>query len=179
VSRSPRRTAAVSVLASAFLLSGCSALDGLMGGAEPERDEETGEITEAVDADAFALRVGDCLNYAEDATADVSEDAPELEEVVSVPTVPCGDEHDSEVYAAHVLEGDEYPGDESVMASADELCFADFEPFVGTAYDASVLDFTYLAPSSDSWSLGDDREVLCILVDADGGVTGTLEGARY
>ncbi|WP_298455388.1 septum formation family protein [uncultured Cellulomonas sp.] len=168
------RLAAVGVLAStALLVTGCS----LMGGVEPERDEETGEITEAVEADAFAIRVGDCLDYSDEAPAE--EGADELEEVSSVPTVPCGEAHDSEVYASHQLDGDEYPGDDAIVASADDMCFADFQPFVGTAYEESTLDFTYLAPTSQSWELGDDREVLCIVTDPQGGVTGTLEGVQH
>ena len=180
MSRPTRHLAAVGVLASAtLLLTGCSAVQGMIGGVEPERDEATGEITEAANADAFALRVGDCLTYAEEVPAEVSEEEPELEEVSSVPTVPCGDEHDSEVYAAHDLEGEEFPGDDAIIASADELCFADFQPFVGTAYDDSTLDFTFLAPTATSWEYADDREVLCIVMDPAGGVTGTLKGAQY
>ncbi|WNB85714.1 septum formation family protein [Cellulomonas sp. ATA003] len=174
MSRSTRRPVATAgaLVATALLLTGCSALQGAMGGVEPERDEATGEITEAAQADAFALRVGDCLTL----EAEVTE---ELQEFASVPTVPCEEAHDSEIYAAHDLEGDEYPGDDAVVASADELCLADFTTFVGTPYEESVLELTTFFPSSDSWSMQDDREVLCVVVDVEGGVTGTLQGAQY
>lgn len=175
MSRSTRRpttlllAAAVAVLS----LSGCAVAQDLVGGVEPERDEATGEVVEAVHANAFALRVGDCLNVNE-----TMPDTEETFEVESVPTVPCGDEHDSEVYASHQMEDGEYPGDEAVLAAVDELCYADFAPFVGLAYEDSTLDFTAFFPSAQSWEM-DDREILCIVVDPEAGVTGTLQGVQY
>jgi hypothetical protein len=153
-----------------LLLTGCSAVQGLAGGVEPERDETTGEIVEAAQADAFSLRVGDCVDAL--ATGD-------SEEVESMPTVPCADEHDGEVYASHLIDDAEYPWEESVATQADELCYADFQPFVGTAYEDSALDYTTLFPTGDSWKHLDDREILCIVVDPSAGVTGTLQAAQY
>ena len=133
------------------------------------------------DADeAFRERVIDATEHAEEAViAKEARVTEETQEFATVPTVPCGEEHDSEIYAAHDLEGAEYPGDEAVVTGADELCLDDFASFVGTAYEESALELTTFFPSADSWDLQDDREVLCVVVDVDGGVTGTLEGAQY
>ena len=168
-----RRTAAVA-LSAGLLLTGCSALEGLAGGVEPERDAESGEIVEAVRADAFSLRVGDCLDLSSEPVATDEEGA----EFDSVPTVPCTDEHDSEIYAAHLLPEGEYPGDEAVAGSAEELCYQDFQPFVGLAYEDSVLEFTTFMPTVDSWELDGDREVLCVVVDPSAPVTATLQAAQ-
>lgn len=150
------------VTVATLALSGCS----LLGGNDPERDEDSGEITEASDSDVFALRVGDCLDSA--ALGDVVE---------TVPVVPCDEPHDSEVFASTQLADGDYPGDEAVATQADEYCYAQFSQFVGMSYEDSALDFLPMYPLQEGWEQLDDREVLCLVVDLDGGVTGTLKGA--
>lgn len=153
-----RWMSAVSLAAGAALaLSACGAGDA-------QRDEASGEITEAAEADVFTIQVGDCLNLAEMASAT---------EVESLPTVPCGEEHDGEVYAETRLKGDEYPAD--IDTQADEFCYGAFSTFVGMDYETSTLDYGPLTPSTDSWDQG-DRVVQCILMSAEP-VTGSLEGA--
>ena len=159
------------VVSSTILLSGCSAVSDILGGGEPVRDDETGEIVEASEADAFALREGDCLNAQEA----FGEGATEIE---TIPTVPCAEPHDGEVYATMRLAGDEFPGLDEAAAEADEFCYAEFPSFVGTSYEDSELDYTLLSPTKASWDLMDDREVACIVVDFDADVTGTMEGAQ-
>jgi hypothetical protein len=174
VSRSTRRRTAAVALSAGLLLSGCSALEGLVGGVEPERDAETGAIVESVRADAFALRVGDCLDLSSEPVG-TEEEGTEFD---SVPTTPCAEEHDSEIYAAHQLPDGDFPGDDAVATSADDLCYADFQSFVGTSYEESALDFTTFTPTLDSWELAGDREVLCVIADPSGMVTGTLRSAQ-
>jgi hypothetical protein len=91
--------------------------------------------------------------------------------------VPCAEAHDSEVYAAHQMTDETYPGDDAVVTAADDFCYAEFGGFVGMAYEDSNLLYTTMFPSSDSWKLNDDREILCIVLDENGGITGTLAGA--
>lgn len=45
------------------------------------------------------------------------------------------------------------------------------------SYDESVLEMSYLYPTSQTWSLNDDREILCIVADPEGASTGSLPGA--
>jgi hypothetical protein len=170
VSRTTAATAALAASA-ALVLTGCSAVQSFVGGVEPERDAETGAIVEAAEANAFALRVGDCMMSTDDLASE------ELTDVVSVPTVPCDQPHDSEVFAAHTITDETYPGDDAVVTAADDFCYGEFEGFVGMAYEDSALLYSTMFPSSDSWKLNDDREILCVLVDEDGGVTGSLAGA--
>lgn len=152
-----RWMSAVSLAAGAALaLSACGAGDG-------QRDEASGEITEAADVNVFSLEVGDCLNV-----ADVTET-----QVESLPTVPCSEPHDGEVYAETRLKGDEYPAD--IDTQAEQFCYDSFEPFVGMAYETSTIGAGPLTPSEVSWADG-DREVQCILM-VEEPVTGTLEGA--
>ncbi|MGK3953223.1 septum formation family protein [Microbacterium sp. I2] len=157
------------VLATAAALSGCSLVDQLVPASEPVRDAQTDEVTEANDnADVFAIQVGDCL-----ATADMGS----VDEVTSIPVVPCADPHDDEVYYAYDLAEGEYPGEEAVKADADATCIPEFANFIGLAYEESVLDYWPLYPTEGSWASG-DREVLCIAWDPSGAkLTGTLAGA--
>ena len=163
--RALTRPAAVG--AATLLLVGLSGCSALLGPSEPERDAETGEVTEASDADVFALRVGDCMN-----SADAGD------EVSSMPTVPCSEPHDSEIYASTVLEEGEYPGDESISETAGTYCEAEFATFVGLSYPESEIYATWLVPSQDGWERLDDREVLCVLLDEEGDVTGSMKGAQ-
>lgn len=161
-----RALVALAAVAVAIPLSGCSMVRDLVGGPapQPERDETTQEIVEEGDADVFALQVGDCMNEV-------------TEELVSeVPVVPCDQPHDEEVFFDLSLEGDEYPGDDDVQTQADEACLAQFEPFVGLAYDTSTLDMYAYRPSQESWESLDDRVVSCVIYDPAGQVTGTLAG---
>lgn len=162
-----RAIVAIAAVAVVIPLSGCSILRDLTGGAapQPERDETTQEIVEEGDADVFALMVGDCMN-------EVSEEL-----VSEVPVVPCDQPHDEEVYFDLTLEGEEYPGDDVIQTQSDEACLAQFEPFVGLAYDSSTLGFYAYRPSQESWEQMDDRIVSCVIYDPAGQVTGTLAGA--
>lgn len=147
----------------ALLAAGCGLLEPIPEDAR--RDESSGQITAAADADVFQLVVGDCL----------AEEGPEGE-VSSVPTVPCSEPHSTEVFFVSEVDDAEFPGDDAMGTRSEELCYDEFEGFVGMAYEDSVLDFSSLLPTESSWGMG-DREITCLLVDLDGGVTGTLEGA--
>lgn len=160
--RSP--IALVAVGAAVVVLSGCSVFGPLVAPDAPVRDDD-GQIVEPNEqTDAFALQVGDCLD-----------DAAAAGEVTTVPTVPCTEPHDSEIYAAFELGQSTYPGEEAVRAKADVLCLPAFEEFVGEPYLDSRYDFAYYYPTEASWSSG-DREVLCVIYDPTGPVTGTLRG---
>ena len=163
--RSLRPVAGAALVSVALIaLTGCS----LIGGAsDPERDDSGDIVVSSDDADVFALRVGDCMASTDEAT-----------EVQTVPTRPCTEVHDSEAFASTMLPDGDFPGDDAVTATADDFCAGQFQPFVGMAYEQSVLELRYYMPSQESWESMADREVLCILVDPAGGVTGTLKGAN-
>ena len=128
-------------------LAGCSAIG-----------DTVGKVVD-VDGDtsAFDITVGDCINDAEATASD---------EVSNVTVVECTEAHDYEAFEAVDLPDGDYPGTEAVDASAVEACTPAYEDFVGIAYDDSLMDFTYFAPTSASWADG-DREILCLLVDLD------------
>ena len=163
---SPRLTRALAIVAIAsagVALSGCSILDQFTGGGTATRDD-SGEVVEGNDStDVFTLQVGDCLN---DSTA--------AETVETIPTVPCDEAHDSEIYASIIMDGDTFPGAEAVIAEADQACLDAFEGFVGIAYADSLYYYSYYFPTEGSWA-GGDREILCTIYDEAGQVTGSLQ----
>ncbi|MCC3298299.1 septum formation family protein [Arthrobacter caoxuetaonis] len=164
---------AITAAAFALLLAGCGASvsadndepkageSPAAASAPPEAEtvarEEAEEEVSAATVDAVDLKVGDCM--AED---------PDAEEVDAVDVLPCTQPHDSEVYAAMDMEAGPYPGDEAVDAMAQDFCLAEFQPYIGTDYSVSALDIGYLTPTPTSWTLGNDREILCSAYRVDG-----------
>ncbi|KRF32633.1 septum formation family protein [Yonghaparkia sp. Soil809] len=160
-----RALAALALVSATAALSGCAFLSQFTGGGEAERDTE-GQVIEGNDStDVFTIQVGDCLN-----------DAEATEQVETVPTTPCDEPHDSEVYASVIMSEDDYPGEDAILERADSECLTGFESFVGASYDESPYDFSYYFPTEGSWAQG-DREILCVIYDPAGPVTGSLEGS--
>ncbi|MFW6775592.1 septum formation family protein [Nocardioides sp. CPCC 205120] len=160
-----RNTVAGRVLAVGIALAGIGALSACGSEDDATRDEGTQEVTEAGNADAFSLQVGDCFDETED------------EEFSEVPAVPCAESHDNEIYEQFDLEDGDWPGVEAVQTAADDRCGAAFEPFVGFPYEDSEIDFFSMTPTEGSWDEADDRTVQCVAFDLGGPVEGTLEGA--
>ncbi|PZF84371.1 septum formation family protein [Jiangella anatolica] len=160
MARTTRAAAAVAAMVAAIVLAGCSD-----DGDEPKRDA-SGNVTESAGADVFDVRVGDCLG-----------DFGDTAEVTDVSVVPCDQEHGQEIYATAQVPDGELPSEEDLRAQAEEVCTAEFESYVGLPYAESALDFTWLQPTTESWDQG-DRELVCLVNDPAGPVTGSLQGAN-
>jgi len=119
---------------------------------EADRDG-TGAIVGEGSVDAFKVRVGDCFD-----------DTNSLEEISSLPGVPCSDPHDNEAFAVFDISVASYPGEDAMGELANESCVQRFEAFVGKDYESSSLDVFTMYPSTDSWTQ-DDREVVCAVYD--------------
>lgn len=137
----------------------------VINGPEATRDDATQEIVEAGNEEALSLQVGDCFDELGD------------EEFAQLPVVPCDESHVNEVFATYTLPAGDWPGDESIQQGSVAECDARFQEFVGVTYDESTLDWRTITPTEDGWNAEDDREVLCVVFDPAGEVTGTLEGA--
>lgn len=99
-------------------------------------------------------------------------------EVTDIPTVDCAGPHKWEAYAEQQLAEGDYPGDEEIVCLAEEFCYGEFETFIGTNYDESELDMTYLSPTGDGWTQLHDRTVTCLAGTEAGDITGSLKGAQ-
>lgn len=156
------------LLASALLLTGCSAI---FGPQEAQRDTPDGEVTAASDANVFSLQVGDCVYQDESDAA--------AEEHASLPVVPCAEPHNGEIYAEVELDEGEFPGDTKVQELAVDYCYEQFADFVGLSYDESTLFLWPMFPSKDSWEVQGDRVVQCFIghESSTETVTGSLKDA--
>ena len=143
-----------SAVAVSLALTGCSAINSILGGgrADADRDEETGQVTESANIDVFSVKLGDCM----------------LETGSGMLT--------EEVFYEIKMDDGEYS--EDAISAASEECIGDaYTSFVGVSYQDSALDVTTLTPSQDSWEQANDRVIQCIIVDPAGQVEGSLKGA--
>ncbi|MFS0912880.1 septum formation family protein [Microbacterium sp. 179-I 3D2 NHS] len=153
-------------LALSLALTGCSALNSILGGgpADADRDDETGQVTESANIDVFALKVGDCKMSS----------ATGLIEAVDV--VPCDEPHEEEVYHEFTMDDGEF-SEEAVDAATDGCIGDAYTDFVGVIWDESTLDVYPITPTKETWEQLNDRVIQCVISDPAGPVTGTLKGA--
>jgi len=110
------------------------------------------------------LSVGQCLD-----------DVPQGY-VTSENVVDCDAPHFYEVFSSFTLTDGVFPGDDAVESRTLDTCDNAFAQFVGVDYQASELEYTYLAPIEETWAQG-DRAVSCLLYDPAGEITGSLQGS--
>ena len=148
----------IGVLALApVLVAGCST--------DAPRDS-AGVVTAAATSDAFSVKVGDCIGKVEGETAD------------SLPLVPCAEKHNWEAFAASELAGTDFPGNTGVQSLAEEACRVAFVDFVGIEAGDSKYELQFLTPTKESWNEAGDREVVCLVGNSGGGITGSLKGVK-
>ncbi len=155
-----------SAVALSVALTGCSALNGILGGGagDADRDEETGQVTESANIDIFALKVGDCMM---EAPSGLLED---------IDVVPCAEPHDQEVF--HEITMDDGDFSEEAIDAASQECIGDaYASFVGVAYETSTLEVYPITPTQQTWDELNDRVVQCVISDPAGQIEGSLEGA--
>ncbi|HEU4489879.1 MAG TPA: septum formation family protein [Jiangellales bacterium] len=154
----------------ALTLAACSLeIDVDRTGGEPTETSASPTVS-ATSVDAYRVEVGDCL-------VGTGGDSEELEEVLTVDTVPCDQGHGSEAYAVFDLEdASEYPGDKSVGDLAFAGCEERFAEWVGIEYVDSRLEIYVLHPTEASWTSSEDREVVCLVYDPVAPLTGSARG---
>ncbi|MEN8237699.1 MAG: septum formation family protein [Actinomycetota bacterium] len=121
----------------------------------------------ACSAQVLTLDIGTCFD--DPAVAgDVAVD--------DVPIVDCDTPHDNEVFANEDLTGDQFPGVEELSNRADLVCLGAFDAYVGEPYETSIYEISWLAPSPETWDVG-DREVICFAFDMNlEKITGSING---
>lgn len=117
---------------------------------------------------------GQCLDEVDDERA----------QPFAVSVLPCEDPHVFEVYAQLELsspaagKGAPYPGDLTVANGAEEQCEAEFEGFMGIAWEASDYEIRTWWPMQQAWDDG-ERTVLCAVYRVTGGTTvGSVRGTK-
>jgi hypothetical protein len=117
----------------------------------------------------FTLEVGNCFDNPSEVT----------DEFTDVEIVDCADLHDNEVYYLFDLPDGDFPGEAAIDKAASDGCLAQFDPYVGRAFEESDLGAWPLYPTQGSWDEG-DREIVCVLNDYinDGAkLTGSMKGS--
>ena len=114
-----------------------------------ERDA-SGRITEAGYLDETSLEAGDCVN-------DPDEDD------ILYRVVPCREPHESEIFAKFDLEGDGYPGVDSVQRRAEAGCRHRIDDVAFPRLAGALSDVLYFSPDRVDWAVG-DRYVLCFAI---------------
>ncbi len=140
---------------------------GLAGCATVLRDA-SGAATEAGEVNLADVSVGDCV-----LEPTISGEPSEIV-ITTVRVVPCGDLHDSEVFAVVELPKGDYPGDDEVFRASNEGCYEEFENFVGLPYKKSRLDFYNYYPLESSWFAIRGRMVTCLVFDPTKQIIGSL-----
>ncbi|GAB3599023.1 hypothetical protein GCM10027408_17610 [Microbacterium tumbae] len=155
-----------SAAALSLALTGCSVLNGIIGGGGDAPRDDDNNVTEESNIDIFSLQVGDCL--------------PETDmnggETSDTDVVPCDEAHSYEVYHEFDLADGDYPGSDAIYDQAVSECTTAFEAFIGISWDDSSLDFTWYEPTEASWGQANDRLVQCLVYDTAGSVKGSLKG---
>jgi len=130
---------------------------------------------EGVVIDPFDLEAGDCFN-----TYIWRDRAQNLQRATT--RVGCQRNHQAEAYliSEHPAPVDQpYVGDAELKAFTQEVCFENFEDFVGLEYVRSALEIRFLYPDLQSWNTEDARTVLCYLEAWEGGLLrGSMAGVE-
>jgi hypothetical protein len=150
--REPSRRAVRGRTTMTLLLAATAAL-GLVactndGPAEDEADPES-----ALDLPNDVI--GRCLLFDDDAGPDVYE----------LPYIACDQAHTHQIFHVFDDDNDVYPGFEALESSARVKCLDAFDDFVGRNPFDSILFYTWLVPSFDSWNdtADPDRTTICLL----------------
>jgi Septum formation len=157
-----RPTTTLALAASALLLlAGC----GVPGATAGQSADDLADPSLTAWDD---LKVGDCI-LEDDWEAQLGGGG--------VQVVDCTEEHTDELFAIAIHTDGSFPGEEEILSRADDACRQAFEGYVGTPYEESDYDFSYTAPSEETWTAG-DRESLCFLFDLEGDpLTGSAKDA--
>lgn len=60
---------------------------------------------------------------------------------------------------------------------AEEGCVASFEGYVGSVWEESELQMTFISPNENTWGSANDREVLCVAYLDGTTTTASFEGS--
>ncbi len=104
---------------------------------EESWDESGRRDVACIAVSLFSLEIGDCIDYSGEAAT-----------LGQVKRVECADTHDAKVIGSVGLPEGDFPGDDAIVDTSSLYC------------PEGTND--YLGPTSDSWDLLDDREILCL-----------------
>jgi hypothetical protein len=139
---------------------------------------KTADGIEGFPVDPAALVVGDCFNR--------YSGLQNYQTIEIVTRRPCEQPHDAEVFYKNDFAGsvtvNTYPGKEKLTNDSIRVCYANFEAFVGKAYETSSYQLGYFVPPLELWeaTTGRSRAVTCYVTNYAKGtkLTGTVRNSR-
>lgn len=127
--------------------------------------DDRSQATEAAiagseDVSTYDLAVGDCLITAQ--LDDVEEDP-----IDTLPSVPCSERHDTEVYAIVTMTGTDYRSQDELIDYSQNRCDSEFARVLpkDTVDDYDLGTF-FLYPTEEGWADG-DRDLTCMVTTDD------------
>lgn len=135
-----------------------AALANLSGGSTAAPPPTTSAPGVGSEIDTGFLLPGDCWDDASMTYGDSG-----LASTVTL--VSCDGPHDNEVISIYEFPDTAYPGDDAVFAELDTVCPAAWPDYVGVPYAQSELFYWYLAPSAETYEVG-DRVGVCMAYDS-------------
>ncbi|WP_423919945.1 septum formation family protein [Frigoribacterium sp. 2-23] len=150
---------AVVLIVAVFVIFGAvwmaSPSDPIAQGSYAHEPAATGDTT------AGALYLGACFDFPADSDMGV-DDGGHGDSSTEVATRDCDEYHDFEVYKVDLYDAADgvYPGDDDLGEQSSDVCLAAFEPYIGTAWEDSEVEYGFLYPSRASWLEG-DRAAVC------------------
>lgn len=143
------------------------AVVGISGAVFSASRDDSGQISDAGDLQAFDLRAGDCFDLKD----------PDEELIEQVEAKPCTEVHEFEMFLVADMADGGYPSVEAMDDFVLENCVPAFGEFVGRDYELSVLDIFWLTPTEESWTSG-DRAIQCaVFHPTNAELTSSLRGS--
>lgn len=124
----------------------------------------------------FDLRVGQCYNQG----AWFDEEQERRIELTA--SIGCEQPHQREVFFEAEFpapNGAPFPGEAAMQEWSTELCYGEFEPFVGLEYERSRYEIGFIHPTEATFEheVGRHRRVTCVIYDLLGEeLMGTAQG---
>lgn len=167
-----------------LILAAIWAIGALVGVFFEDSSVSVPDVTETAPASTIAPSTANEANIRDLEPGTCIATLPLGQVVTSVPTLPCAEPHQYELFAnAELALGNDYPGSEEVFDRAFDTCGALFFDYVGEAYATSEWYVDVIAPTEEGWDKLNDRQVNCLLYlwDEDASevryVTGTAAGS--
>ena len=103
---------------------------------------------------------------------------PQTVPATEIEIIDCASEHNYEVFADEKISGKSAPTKAELDKLFTSVCLTGFKKFVGVDAGKSKYEVTYFAPGEDAWTAIADHRIVCSAGAPDGGITGTLKGAK-
>lgn len=117
---------------------------------------------------------GDYLVFPKIGECTGPQDVPALE----VEIIDCSLPHHYEVYATKRIDTLAAPAKAELDKLFNSVCQAGFKDFVGIDPGKSKYEVTYFLAGADVWTKVADHRIVCSAGSPDGGIKGSLEGAK-